>query len=78
MIKKMYGAGVFYEDAVNEVLDETYPDAAKESGLEIVSRPEIGMEQIEEGKNLHLYGCRSGKAGGNSWSQYKGVEVADG
>ena len=29
MIKKMYGAGVFFEDAANEVIDESYPDAAK-------------------------------------------------
>ena len=32
MIKKMYGVGVFYEDAVDEVIDASYPDAAKESG----------------------------------------------
>ena len=50
MIKKMYGVGVFYEDAVDEVIDASYPDAAKESGLEIVSRPSISIEEIEEGK----------------------------
>ena len=52
MIKKMYGVGVFFEDAVNEVMEATYPEAAKESGLEIVSRPTVDVEQIEEGKNL--------------------------
>ena len=35
MVEKMYGAGVLYEDAVNVCLDETYGDAAKESGLDI-------------------------------------------
>ena len=52
MIKKMYGAGVFYEDAANEVIDASYPDAAKESGLQIVSHPTVDVTQIEEGKNF--------------------------
>ena len=47
MIEKMYGPQVFYEDALNGLLDKSYPDAAKESGLSIVSRPEISVEQIE-------------------------------
>ena len=50
MIEKMYGVGVFYEDAVDEAINASYPDAAKESGLEIVSRPSISIEEIEEGK----------------------------
>ena len=45
----MYGKGVFYEDAVNEVLPEAYEAAAKESGLDIVGRPEFDMEPIEDG-----------------------------
>ena len=43
MIEKMYGSEVFYEEAVNIVLDDTYGDAAEESKLEIVSRPEIDL-----------------------------------
>ena len=74
MIKKMYGAGVFYEDAVNEVIDATYPDAAKESGLEIVSRPEISVEQIEEGKNL-IYTAEVAVKPEVTLGEYKGVEV---
>ena len=49
IIEKMYGKGVFYEDAVNEVLPEAYEAAAKESGLDIVGRPEFDMEPIEDG-----------------------------
>lgn len=52
MIMKMYGPQVFFEDALNEILDKTYPEAAKESGLEIVSRPEIGVEQIGMDQNV--------------------------
>ena len=55
MIEKMYGAGVFYEDAANDAIDASYPDAMKESGLEIVSRPEIDITQIEKGKDCLLY-----------------------
>ena len=52
MIEKMYGVGVFFEDAANIVLDATYGGAADESRLEIVSRPEIDVVQIEKGKNF--------------------------
>jgi len=48
IIEKMYGKGVFYEDAINEILPEAYSEAAKESGLEIVSRPEFDVESIED------------------------------
>lgn len=49
IIEKMYGKGVFYEDAINEVLPEAYENAAKESGLNIVGRPEFDMDPIEDG-----------------------------
>lgn len=52
MIEKMYGPEIFYEEAVNELVSQEYPKAADESGLEIVSRPEIGVEQIEKGKSF--------------------------
>lgn len=50
MIEKMYGPAVFYEDAVNTMLQEHYPSAADESGLDIVSRPTVDVVQIEKGK----------------------------
>ena len=52
MIEKMYGAGVFYEDAANELIPDAYEKAAVESGLDIVSRPEIDLVQIEKGKDF--------------------------
>jgi len=74
MIKKMYGVGVFYEDAVDEVIDASYPDAAKESGLEIVSRPSISIEEIEEGKAF-VYTAVVAVKPEVTLGQYKGVEV---
>lgn len=50
MIEKMYGAGVFYEEAANTLIQENYPSAADESGIDIVSRPTIDIVQIESGK----------------------------
>lgn len=52
MIEKMYGASIFYEDAANELIPEAYEKAANESGLEIVSRPEIDIVQVEKGKTF--------------------------
>ncbi len=52
MIEKMYGAAVFYEDAANILLPQTYPAAADESGLDIVSRPTIDFVQLEKGKSF--------------------------
>ena len=74
MIKKMYGAGVFFEDAANEVIDESYPDAAKESGLVIVSRPTVDVTQIEEGKDF-IYTAVVAVKPEVTLGQYKGVEV---
>lgn len=50
MVEKMYGAGVFYEDAANTLMQQNYPSAVDESGIDIVSRPTIDIVQIEQGK----------------------------
>ena len=39
IIEKMYGKGVFYEDALNEVVPKAYSDALAETALEVVSAP---------------------------------------
>ena len=50
MIEKMYGPAVFYEDAANTLMQENYPAAVEESGVDIVSRPTVDVVQIEKGK----------------------------
>lgn len=74
MIEKMYGVEVLYEDAVNEAIDTTYPQAAEECGLEIVSRPEIGVEQIEKGKPF-IYTATVAIKPEVTLGEYKGIEV---
>ena len=52
-IEKMYGSGIFYEDAVNDMIPALYPDALKESGLDPVSQPEFDMVDLnDEGLTL--------------------------
>jgi len=48
IIEKMYGKGVFYEDAINDCLPAAYEEAAKEFGMEIVGRPEFDIEDITD------------------------------
>ncbi|MCR5676674.1 MAG: trigger factor [Agathobacter sp.] len=50
MVEKMYGPSVFYEDAANKLMQDNYPAAVDESGLDIVSRPTVDVTQIEKGK----------------------------
>ncbi|MBQ8848899.1 MAG: trigger factor [Clostridia bacterium] len=48
VIEKMYGTGVFYEDAINDLIPAAYTEAAKESALEIVGQPEFDVVSIDE------------------------------
>ncbi|MBE6631825.1 MAG: trigger factor [Ruminococcaceae bacterium] len=48
IIEKMYGKGVFYEDAINDLLPAAYEDAAKASELEIVGNPEFDIVSIDD------------------------------
>ena len=74
VIEKMYGAAIFYEDAANELISEEYPKAAKESGLDIVSRPEIDVVQIEKGKEF-IFTAEVAVKPEVELGQYQGVEV---
>ena len=74
MIEKMYGPEVFYEEAANLVLEESYPEASKESNLEIVSRPEIDIVQIEKGKPF-IYTATVAVKPEVTLGDYKGIQV---
>ncbi len=50
VIERMYGKEVFFADASNILMQNHYPEAVKESGLDIVSRPVVDVEQMEQGK----------------------------
>lgn len=52
MIKKMYGEGVFFEDAINFCCDDTYPEALKEYDISPLDYPKIDIIEIGEGKDF--------------------------
>ncbi len=73
IIEKMYGRGVFYEDAVNDLLPAAYEEAAKEFGMEIVGRPEFEIDNIDDNGatiKVKVYTKPEMKLDG-----YKGVEA---
>ena len=48
VIEKMYGKGVFYEDAINDLIPENYEAAVKEADIIPVGQPEIDIVSIDE------------------------------
>ena len=74
MIEKMYGAGVFYEDAANDLIPGAYESAAKESELEIVAQPSIDVTQIEKGKSF-IFTATVAVKPEVTLGDYKGIEV---
>ena len=65
---------VFLSDAINDVINETYPDAVKECGEEIVSNPKIDLSQAEPGKDL-IYTAEVALKPEVKLGKYKGVEI---
>ncbi|MDF2472459.1 MAG: trigger factor [Anaerocolumna sp.] len=74
IIEKMYGAGIFYEDAANLIIPDAYEKAAEESGLDIVSRPEIDVIQLEKGKPF-VFTAEIAVKPEVTLGAYKGIEI---
>ncbi len=74
MVEKMYGTGVFYEDAANDLIPQAYENAREESKLDIVSRPRIEVTQIEAGKPF-IFTAEVAVKPEVVLGNYKGVEV---
>lgn len=74
MIEKIYGAGIFYEDAANALIPGEYAKAAEESKLDIVSQPEIDVVQIEKGKNF-IFTAEVALKPEVTLGEYLGVEI---
>ena len=74
MVEKMYGAEIFYEDAANELMQQTYPSAIDESGIDIVSRPTVDVVQIEKGKPF-IYTAEVATRPEVTLGKYMGVTV---
>lgn len=74
LVEKAYGKEIFYEDAINAVLPEMYDEAVKELELEVMSRPEVNVDAIEEGKPV-VVTCEVAVKPEVKLGDYKGLEV---
>ena len=74
IVEKYYGKEIFYEDAFNEVAGDALEEAVKENKLEIVSRPDIEVTQIEKGKDLIFEAIMQTKPEAEL-GKYKGIEI---
>ena len=75
VVEKMYGAGVFYEDAINIVLPDAYEAAVKEAELDVVARPEIDIEgEIKKGEPVVFTALVTTKPE-VKLGKYKGVKI---
>ena len=48
IVEKMYGVGIFYEDAINDLIPEAYEAAIKEAALEVVGQPEFDVVSLDD------------------------------
>ena len=75
MIEKMYGVGVFYEDAANIIIPDAYSkEVAECKDIEIVSQPSIDVVQIESGKPF-IFTAEVALKPEVELGQYKGIKV---
>ena len=74
MIEKMYGAGIFYEDAANELIPKAYDAEIENCDLDLVSQPKIDVVQIEKGKPF-IFTAEVAVKPEVTLGAYEGVEV---
>ena len=74
IIEGMYGSGVFYEEAINDVYPAAYEEAVKEQGLDDVGHPK--MEIVEVGKEGFTFKALVSVRPEAKLGEYKGLTAA--
>ena len=74
IVEKYYGTEIFYEDAFNEIAGEALEEAVAENKVDIVSRPEVDIKQMEKGKDLIFTAVMQTKPEAEL-GKYKGIEI---
>lgn len=74
MIENTYGEGVFYEDAINYIINDTYADALKESGLDVVSKANYDLADMGKDKDF-VYTAEVATRPEVKLGEYKGIKV---
>ena len=54
IVEKLYGKGIFTDEALNNLLPDAYDAAVKESGFEVVSRPEFDIVSMDDNGQVVL------------------------
>ncbi len=74
IVERYYGASIFYEDAFQDVASVAYDEAIKSEKIEVASRPEIDVIQMEKGKDLIFTAVVSTKPE-VKLGKYKGISL---
>ncbi len=74
LIERMYGEGVFYEDALELLFPEAYMAAVQENDLKPVGRPELDVQEMQAGKDL-VFSCEVFVMPDVKLGDYRGVSV---
>ncbi len=73
MVVRAYGKEVFYEDALNEVLPDEYQQAVEENNLDVMSRPNVNVDRIDEGQPV-VVTCEVAIKPEVTLGEYKGLK----
>ena len=74
MVERMYGAEIFYEDAIEESYPAAYEQALKETGIEPVAYPKLEIQEV--GKDGYTFKADVTVKPEASIQGYKGLSVA--
>jgi trigger factor len=73
LVEKMYGSGVFYEDAINDVYPDALEAAVKEAGVDVVGYPKLNIESV--GAEGLVFTAEVGLRPEVKLGEYKGVSA---
>ena len=74
VIEKTYGEGVFFDEAFNIIAEKEYAAAMEENELEVVSHPEVDIQEIGKDKDL-VFSIEVYTKPEATLKQYKGLEI---
>lgn len=74
MVKKFYGVEVFYDDAVNFAIDESYSEALNEENIRPVDYPQVDIVELGEGKEF-VYTATVTVYPEIELGEYKGLDI---
>ena len=74
LIEQMYGSGIFFEDALNDLIPTAFEEALKESGLVIVASPDYELKSVDT-ENGVVFEAKVTTKPEVEIKDYKGIEV---